>query len=352
MSLRRVGILFLKEFRGPKNFVFVMAVVMPVTLTFAVSVLFGTLFSEKARLGIVDLGDSQIPVRAVAVRSMITREYRDSQTLQQDVARGAIDIGVVLPAGFDDRVAASEPTEMKIYIWSESQLKHQATLGASLITFIRGIANREPQVEIVTTVLGAARSLPWEDRLLPFIILMSMLIGGLMIPATSMVEERQAGTLKALTTTPITLGEVMAAKGLMGLLISSTMGILTLAMNRALGAEAPLLISTLVLGACMAVVIGLLLGVVVKDINTLFAAIKSLGIVLYAPALIYLIPEIPAWLGRLFPTYYAINPVIEIIQHGAGLPDLLGDLIILVGLIGVLIVLLGWAGRRSMERAT
>jgi len=77
----------------------------------------------------------------------------------------------------------------------------------------------------------------------------------------------------------------------------------------------------------------------VKDINTLFATLKGTGILLYAPAIIYLFPSIPAWIGRLFPTYYIIGPIVDVTQNGSTWADIqleVGILILLVlALIGV-----------------
>ncbi len=101
----------------------------------------------------------------------------------------------------------------------------------------------------------------------------------------------------------------------------------------------------------MAAGVGLLLGVLVKDINTLFATIKSIGIVLYAPALVYMFPEIPQWIARIFPTFYIIQPVIEIVQKGASWRDILPEFLILVILIAVLYVLVALVGRRITQEA-
>lgn len=54
-----------------------------------------------------------------------------------------------------------------------------------------------------------------------------------------------------------------------------------------------------------------------KDINSLFATVKALGLLLYAPALIALFPVIPQWIAQIFPTYYRVDPVIAIVQRGA-----------------------------------
>ena len=115
------------------------------------------------------------------------------------------------------------------------------------------------------------------------------------------------------------------------------MGVLILVLNNAFAMRPGLLLFSLALGALMAVTFGILLGALIRDINTLFAAVKGIAILLYAPALVYLFPEIPGWIGRLFPTYYMIQPVIEIAQEGAGWAQIAPELTILA-LLDVLLI--------------
>lgn len=61
--------------------------------------------------------------------------------------------------------------------------------------------------------------------------------------------------------------------------------------------------------------------------------IKALGTLLYAPALIYMFPEVPQWIGEVFPTYYIRGPVVEISQRGGARPDVALEVLILIGLI-------------------
>lgn len=349
MNFRRVAVLLGKEVvRGPRNFMFIIAVVIPIVLTLTVNLMFGTFFSSRARLGIVDEGNSRLPGLAAAVDSIHLKEYGSTAQLREAVADGAVDVGMVLSPDFDESLVAQEHTALSVFTWGESQLKHRAVLGTTVIALVREIAGQEIPVDIQTTTLGEA-VMPWEDRLLPFLVLMAVLIGGVMVSATSIVEERQNRTLKALIVTPATLGEVLAAKAILGVGLSSLMGALILMLNRAFGHEPLLLVIILVLGAIMAAAIGLLLGVLVKDINTLFATIKSMGIFLYAPALVYMFPEIPAWIGRVFPTYYLIQPVMEVAQEGAGWLAVLPDLAVLVVLIAVLLGVVSRVARRASQ---
>jgi ABC-2 type transport system permease protein len=337
MSIRRVGILLGKEFtHGASNFIFIMAIVMPVILSLIVSLLFGNFLSDRSKLGIVDEGSSSLVDRAAENKSLLVREYETAEELKQAVGRGAVDLGIVLPGEFDRLAAAGDPLEIQAYIWGESALKHRAVLGTTLLSLIREASGHDPPVEVVTSIVGETSVLPWQDRLLPFVVLMTMLIGGAIVPAMSLAEEREQRTLTAVTVTPTSLADVLTSKGLLGVLVSVAMALVTLTINGAFGGQPALLIVTLTLGASLASMFGLLLGVMAKDVNTLFGTIKSMGIFLYAPAFIFMFPEIPQWIARVFPTYYIIQPVVEITQQGAVWADVLPELGVLVGLIGLL----------------
>ncbi|UCG25998.1 MAG: ABC transporter permease [Chloroflexota bacterium] len=182
-------------------------------------------------------------------------------------------------------------------------------------------------------------------------MLMAVVIGGTMVPATSLVEEKQKGTLTALTITPSSLEEVFLTKGLLGMVVSVFMGMLILILNQAFEDERLLLVLILALGALLAASFGVFLGAMTKDITTLFATIKALGLLLYAPALIYIFPTLPQWIGRVFPTYYIVGPVVEITQNGGSWGDVAVDVLILVGLIMAMLAGLLLITRRSRRLA-
>jgi ABC-2 type transport system permease protein len=350
MSIRRVSVLVMKEFgQGWRNVLFVFAVVGPVVLTIVISLLFGTIFSGKARLGLVDEGASQLGNRAAERASWDVTTYASSEALAAATAAGSVDMGVVLPPGFDEQVQSGETATITAYMWGESTLKNRAVATTAFATLVRDIAGQEVPVEIETSVLGDRTSLPWETRLLPFIVLMAMILGGSMVPAASLVGEKQKRTLRAVTTTSASLGEVFAAKGLLGAAVSTTMAVVTLILNRAWGPEPVLLLVSLALGAVMAACLGLLLGAFIKDIGTLLTVVKAGGLLLYAPALVYMFPEFPQWTGRIFPTYYLIQPVIEITQQGGTWAGVAPELAILVGLNLVLIAVLALVIHRAPE---
>ncbi len=350
-SLRRIDVLLKREFsEGYKNFIFIFAIVVPVVLTFVVSVLFGTLFAGKPKIGIADQGNSQLVVMAKTMHALIVREYANADELRQAIERGAADIGLALPADFDAGLSGGDPTTMTVYIWGESLLKNRAILVAALSDWMRTIAGQGSPVELTTITLGDGASVSWEARLMPFVVIMSIMMGGMMVPATSLVNEKQKRTLTALTTTPTTLADVFAAKGLLGIILSILITLITLTLNRSFGEHPYLLVAMLALGAVMAAEIGLLFGAFVNDVNTLFAIIKGSGILLYAPAIIYIFPDIPQWIGKIFPTYYMIQPVVEITQNGGSWADIAAQVYILIALLLVLLGVLAYVVRKVDQR--
>jgi ABC-2 type transport system permease protein len=338
MNLRRFAVLLRRELvQGPKNFIFLWAVVLPIVMSLVLSLVLGTLFDAKPRLGIVDQGTSQLVSLARETPSIITKEYGSVNDIEQAVETGAVDFGIVLPEDFDGSVTNGQQVEIAAYVWGESLAKHRMVLQVTLLDLVRELSGQEAPVDIRMNTLGEEVSIPWSDRLLPFLVLMAVFVAGMFLPATSLVTEKQNRTLEALTVTPATLREVFMAKGTIGFILSLTMGLIILALNQAFGGQPGLLVLMLALGAVMAAELGLILGSLVKDMTSLFATWKFGGILLFGPALIYLFPEIPQWIAKVFPTYYLVEPVVEISQRGGGWADIATNVFVMVGLDLILI---------------
>jgi len=345
VSIRRVGVLLGKEFvHGPKNFIFIFAVIGPITISLVVSLAFGALFAGESRLGIMDEGSSRVTAAAREMDSIVVKEYDTVSSVREAVERGALDFGIVLPEGFDDAVTRGERTEITAFVWGESLAKDRTILRTTFLSLADEIAGREVPVEIEAVSLGDKVVTPWEDRILPFIVLFGVIVGGCMTSATSIVSEKERRTLEGLIVTPTSLGDVFLAKGFLGIILALVMGIVILILNQALGAGAALLVMLLGLGAVMAAQFGLILGALIRNVTSLFATIKLIGIVFYVPVLVYLFPAIPEWIGRAFPTYYIVQPIVEVSQRGGGWSDIANNVFILIGLdlvfVGVVMLVL------------
>lgn len=354
MSLRRIGILLKKEFsQGPRGFIFVMGIIMPILLSFVMAAVFGTLTSEKPKLGVVNLselnGESELVTMLEEYESIKYQEYLDESAIKKAVEEGSVDMGIIIPAGLDNAVKNGEYIEIDAYIWGESQAKNRTVLIVTLSNMIREIGGQESPVDINTVLLGDEETLPWNARLLPFLMLMAVFLGGIFIPATSLIDEKLKGTMTALIVTPTSVTDVFVSKGLLGFFLSLFVGTVVLAINNALGSQPLLLIITMALGAIMAVCLGMIFGALLKDVSTLFAIWKTAGILLFGPGFIYLFPGIPQWISRIFPTYYMLEPLMNITQSGAGWSEVAGNIFILLGIDVVIFIIFILVLKRSSQ---
>jgi hypothetical protein len=107
----------------------------------------------------------------------------------------------------------------------------------------------------------------------------------------------------------------------------------------------------------MAALFGLLYGVLSPDTKVLFALFKSLNLIVFAPALFYVFPDWPRWIAYLFPTYWLIDPIVEIGQRGATLGDVWWQLAIGAAICAAMVPLIlrlasGCGRRRRREVCT
>ncbi len=336
MNLKRVGTLIKNEIlHGPKDVVLVMAVVMPILLALFVNLAFGDIFTDRARLGVFDEGQSQLVSVLESAESVTLKSYDNEADLRAATANGSVDMGIVLPADFDATLETGT-IRLKAYVWGESLAKNRAVIPVVLTDAVREITGSELPVDIETVALGDESSLPWSDRLLPLTVLMAVFFGGMMLPASSIINEKQRRTLEALHITPATVGDIFIAKGIIGAVLATFMGVLTLAISTSFGPSPEGLVLVLALGAIMAAEIGLIAGAFIKDMNTLFAIWKFGGLLLFGPAIVFMFPQIPSWVGYIFPTFYVIKPVVDLSVSGLSF----GSVAVYVGILAAIIVVM------------
>ncbi|MEX2502847.1 MAG: ABC transporter permease [Trueperaceae bacterium] len=197
---------------------------------------------------------------------------------------------------------------------------------------------------------GDESDLSVSQRLVPLLVLLTLLLAAVFVTSFGIVEERERGTLSAMLVTPTTLGEVLAAKGALGLVLAIAMAVVTLALNDALSARPLALLAGLLLGAVMSVQIGLIYGTLASDAKTLYTLVKSLNLLLVGPVVFYLFPDWPQWIAKLFPTYWFLDPIFEVAVQGADLAQVSGDLLVGAGICLALVPLIAWLARRAETR--
>lgn len=339
MSLARTFKVLGKEFRiGPRSPVFLWVLFLPVFFTLILQVTFGSIFDPEPRLGIVDEGSSTITTSVQGMEGIDLALLDNPEDLKTRVEANDLDAGLVLPSGFDDQVRSGSQPTLEFYVGGESLASNRIILAVTTIDLVREIEGTPSPVDVAVVALGD-EGLPIDVRLVPFIMMYALVVAAVFLPAVSIADEREKGTLDALIVTPVKLSEVMAAKGILGVVLALAMTVFTLFLNNAFGAEPLALFVVLLFGSILCAEIGLIFGAVAKDTTAVFALIKGTGILLIGPTVFYIWPDWPQWIGKLFPTYWVINPIFEVSLNNGTLGDVWVELAVAAGVI----VLLGAA---------
>ncbi|MFQ6089318.1 MAG: ABC transporter permease, partial [Candidatus Methanofastidiosia archaeon] len=253
-----------------------------------------------------------------------------------------LDAGLIVPS----EAEFLEGKTPILLISGESLLNERITIGAALLGAFREFSGTEELVTFETRLIGEEK-FSLQVRLIPFLLIVAAMIGGLII-SMSLIEEREKKTLNAVMVTPITPFEVILAKSLYGLFLGLVLGILILVFNSSLTGELYLVMIFLILGILFSVGIGLMAGVLMDNITDLIARMKIFNLFLQFPALVILFPQIPQWIGKFFPTYYFIDPILAITQKGATWSDVWWEAVILIFCDVFVLVLAAKVLRRRM----
>lgn len=351
MNIKKSLVVFSREVAmGPRTVMAFWILAFPLIITFVVRIVFGGLFDPNPRLGIVDLGSSTIPA-VVSEMEEIELTLLDSvEVLREMVEANDLDAGLILQAGFDQAVKTGETPELTFFVGGESRASTRIVLAVTVVDLVRGLAGEPAPVEVVTEMIGDAPSVPIEDRLIPMLVLLAVAFAGIFLPAASIIQEKVNKTADAVLSTPLEVGDFLLAKGVIGFILSFSVGVLTLVLNGGFTEYVAGNIVAIAVGALMCVQIGLILGSAIGDIQSMFAVWKSGGIILFAPAVLFLFPSVPKWIAMLFPTYYFLGPLYDMSVNAETLGDVSIELLVGVAVSIALMFALSPVAHRMEKR--
>ena len=350
MSLSRIWRVLRKDLRmGPRSPFFLYALVLPVVLTVLFQFAFGSLFEPKPRLGIVDAGSSEITAAMEAAEGIELTLLDDAAELKRQVEANDLDAGLVLPAGFDSAVRDGSRPPLEFYIGGESYASNRIILMVTALDTIREIEGSAAPVDVEVVNFGE-EGLPLTLRLVPIIVFYALVLAGVAVPGSSLVEEKEKGTLMAILVTPVKVSEALAAKWLLGLILTFVMAMVTLALNGALGTRPFDVMLVVFVASLLTAMLGLLVGVISKDSTMMFGIIKGAGVILFAPVLWYLFPSWPQWIAKLFPLYWIIEPIWQVSVMGESLTAVWLELAIALGIVAAMLPLIVLLARRMQAQ--
>ncbi len=339
MSMKRMLRILLKDFSvGPRKPFFIWALIMPFALTLLFQFAFGSLFEPKPRVGIVDPGNSTVTTAVRELEGFEVTILQNADDLIGKVKEHDLDAGLVLTAGFDDAVQAGEKPMLEFYISGESLASNRIIISITAIEIIRDLEGSEAPVDVQMVYFGEP-GLPISIRLVPVIVFYALVMAGIWVPSSSLVEEKEKGTLTAMLVTSARINEVLAAKWLLGFIFAVFLASATLLLNQAFGPRPLEVLVVVIIAAALTAMLGLLVGIYSKTATMLFTLIKSLGIFLFIPVVFYLFPEWPQWIAKFFPLYWIISPIWEVSVMGKPLSSVWFEILVALAITLALVPL-------------
>ncbi len=282
MNRRRIRAIFRKDLRdGLRDSRVLTAVITPLLIGLLYSFIFTDSTAPKVKVGIVSPSPTQLTkaitdqVGASARLTFVT--FSDAAQLQQQVRRSKVDVGLVVPAGFDAAVRAGAAPTLTV-LTPSSPVVGGDYVGAVVDRSVQAMAGRPPAARIVRQTLppergttGAALDVLGTRTvfILVSIILLLAMVAVYAVPAV-LIEEIEKKTMDALTLIASTT-EVIAAKAQFGIVLSVISVPLLLIVTRARPDNDVLLLIAVLLSAVVLVGIGLLVAGLFKtqqQVNT------------------------------------------------------------------------------------
>lgn len=169
-----------------------------------------------------------------------------------------------------------------------------------------------------------------------FVIMISFLMGGLAI-GFNIIEEKESSTVKALSVTPMTRGDFLFGKSIVGFLmplIHAPLGIWVLGIS---GINYPMLFVITMFSSLIGIIMGFLIGVLSTNQMNGIANMKITSLVMLLPMMLaFILPEsrhVFLYWAPTYWTYAALKDLILNLQTWGKLVPQLAGILLTTGLI-------------------
>ena len=262
---------------------------------------------------------------------------------------------LVIPPNFDADVAAGKQPKLTVYVNNKKNNIEQGVFRRLVERQVESLVQPPPPAEVKwinvheETASPAEREFNLNHMLLPLLLLLAFGMTGAFVVPLLLVEEKEKRTMDFLLTSPAKLTEVIAGKGLTGVVYSVLIAVVLLALNRQMIGNWPLTTLSILLGLLLVVAIGLLMGSLFQttmQVNT-WASLALL--VLIAPSFSF--PGAPVALEtamRFIPTYYFVE-ALKLSMAGTSSLRMWGYSAVVLALTFVTLFAVTWTLRREQN---
>jgi len=346
VNLGRIDAIYRKDLRDAlRDSRLIIAVLMPLLIGLLYSFMFNDDTKPAAKLGVVASTSTQLPAAlqaaTKAAMQLKVQSFVDQAALTQQVRDENVDVGLVVPSGFDTALKGGASPKLTVILPASPSFGGDY-VAAMLDRVTQSLAEQVPAATIARVMLpakaGTADSAfvalgARRIFVLVAVILMLAMIAVYALPAV-LTEETEKRTMEALTLIASD-AEVIVAKSLFGLTYCVISVPIMLAITRVIPENVALLVVDIVLTSVTLVGLGLLLGGLMKTQTQLNTWSTVALIPMIVPAIIVGLP-VPGWVE----TIVSVIPTAQTMRLGVN--ALAGRQLFGAEWLSVAIIL-GWA---------
>lgn len=298
-----------------------------------------------------DSGGSELVAELRKTPQMAVVEAASADATASEVEKRKAIGGLVVPLNFDADVAASKQPELIVYVNNTKSIFEQAAFRQRLAQLVQSLVKKPEPARLVwvdvdkekkETLLGSSL----DQMMLPLLLILTFGMTGAFVVPLLIVEEKEKRTLDFLLSSPASLREIIAGKGLTGVVYTLLIAGLILGINRQFIKNWWLTSLTIVLGLLFVVGVGLLVGSVLKNTMQVNTWASLVLIILLAPSFPSL--ALTRWFDtamRVVPTYY-LTEALKLSMAGTVSSQLWIHLAVLSGCTLIVFFAAAWALHR------
>nr|BBH94295.1 ABC transporter permease [Thermogemmatispora argillosa] len=271
-------------------------------------------------------------------------------------------LGLIVPATFESDLRAGRHPQVQLFLNGESVgATQRALLTQALTDYGRQVVNPEPPLTVVTSTINPPQPSAFgqDSRafFVMYVLVMTIMNSANIVPGL-IIEEKEKKTLRMLLASPVSFGDIIAAK----LLVSLAYQILLLAVvfliMQGFTGDLPWLLLFLFIGACLSNTLGLLIGCLFQTTSASGAMGGILTFFFSVPSL-FVGPLGQLAEGQSFmiivkavPFYYLAEGIYQALSSQISISTLTTDLAVTAGTTLLFFLLAAWSLRHQAAVAS
>lgn len=254
------------------------------------------------------------------------------EALKEAVSAGDYPVGVVLPADMLAKLQSGAKPQMHVYFTSDMPAEFRDMYAIVFEELAFTMQGQALDIDFTEEVLGpdmAGQQIPPRDRMLPLLAVFILMMETMGL-ASLISMEIEAGTLRALLVTPLSVEGLFLGKGLTGVGMAFVQVSLLMGVTGGLGRQPLLVLLALLLGSLLVTGIAFLMASVSRDMMSVMGWGMLALLLLAIPSLNVLLPGLTSDWIKVIPSYYLVDTVYQVVNFGAGWGDMMLNLLILL----------------------